>query len=117
VFSFKKEADLLFAWREFLRLIDPDILTGYNIITFDFPYIVNRGAALSLGNFPFFGRVKEVATKVKETTFTSKMLGTRETKEINIEGRVQFDMMQYIIREYKLRSYSLNSVSARFLGE
>jgi DNA polymerase delta subunit 1 len=45
------------------------------------------------------------------------MLGTRETKEMNIEGRIQFDMMQYIIREHKLRSYSLNSVSAKFLGE
>ena len=40
VFSFQKEADLLFAWREFVRLIDPDIVTGYNIITFDFPYII-----------------------------------------------------------------------------
>jgi DNA polymerase delta subunit 1 len=56
-------------------------------------------------------------TRIKDTTFTSKMLGTRETKEINIEGRVQFDMMQYILREYRLRCYSLNSVSAKFLGE
>lgn len=78
---------------------------------------MGRGIALGLGNFPFFGRVKDVSTKVKETTFTSKVMGTRETKEINIEGRIQFDMMQYIIREFKLRSYSLNSVSARFLGE
>jgi DNA polymerase delta subunit 1 len=79
---------LLFAWREFLRLIDPDLITGYNINTFDFPYIVGRGIALQLGNFPFFGRVKDVCTKVKETTFTSKVMGTRETKEINIEGRI-----------------------------
>jgi len=48
---------------------------------------------------------------------SSKALGTRDTKEINIEGRVQFDMMQIILREHKLSSYSLNSVSAHFLGE
>ena len=46
VFSFKKEEDLLFAWREFVRLIDPDVLTGYNIITFDLPYIIGRAHAL-----------------------------------------------------------------------
>jgi DNA polymerase delta subunit 1 len=48
VFSFKKEADLLFAWREFLRLVDPDIVTGYNIITFDLPFICGRAIALDL---------------------------------------------------------------------
>ena len=88
VFSFKKEADLLFAWREFLRLVDPDIITGYNIISFDIPYICGRAKALSMGNFPYFGRIKEKSTVVKETVFQSKVLGTRETKDINIEGRV-----------------------------
>lgn len=117
VFSFQKESDLLVAWREFLRLIDPDILTGYNIITFDIPFIIQRSIALDMQNYAYFGRVKDVITRVKETTFTSKVLGTRETKEMNIEGRIQFDMLQFIIREHKLRSYSLNSVSAKFLGE
>ena len=93
MFSFQSEADLLFAWREFVRLIDPDIITGYNIITFDFPYIIGRAAALGLQNFSQLGRVKNMITRVKDTTFSSKVLGTRETKEINIEGRIQFDMM------------------------
>ncbi|TNV85757.1 hypothetical protein FGO68_gene3112 [Halteria grandinella] len=117
VFCFKDEKDLLLAWRDFVRVLDPDIITGYNIINFDIPYIINRADALSLQQYARFGRVQDVLTKVKDSTFTSKSLGTRETKDINIEGRVQFDMLQYIIREYKLHSYSLNSVSAKFLGE
>lgn len=56
-------------------------------------------------------------SKIKQTTLSSKALGTRESKDINIEGRVQFDMMQIVLREHKLRSYSLNSVSAHFLNE
>ena len=48
VFSFKSEADLLVAWREFVRLVDPDILTGYNIINFDIPYIIGRSEALHI---------------------------------------------------------------------
>ena len=117
VFSFKDEADLLFAWREFLRVLDPDIITGYNIINFDIPYIIGRAEALKIPEFAKLGRIRSILTKVRDSTFTSKAMGTRETKDINIEGRVQFDMLQYIIREYKLRSYSLNSVSAKFLGE
>jgi DNA polymerase delta subunit 1 len=31
---------MLMAWKEFVLLVDPDILTGYNIINFDITYIV-----------------------------------------------------------------------------
>ena len=117
VFCFKDESDLLCAWRDFVRVLDPDIITGYNITNFDFPYIINRADALKLDQYAKFGRVLNCVSKVKDATFNSKSLGMRETKDINIEGRVQFDMMQFVIREYKLRSYSLNSVSAKFLGE
>ena len=56
-------------------------------------------------------------SRVKEQTTNIKALGTRENKDVNIEGRVQLDMMQVIIRDHKLRSYSLNSVAFHFLGE
>ena len=79
---------MLVAWREFLRLVDPDILTGYNIINFDWPYIVSRGEALRIPTFPYFGRVKDVPTKVRDSMVQSKSMGIRETKDINIEGRI-----------------------------
>jgi DNA polymerase elongation subunit (family B) len=55
-------------------------------------------------------------TVIKDTYFSSKAYGTRESKLINMEGRVPFDVLQIIQRDYKLRSYTLNSVSAHFLG-
>ena len=76
------------AWKEFVRLVDPDVITGYNIITFDMPYILGRALRLQLNSFSYLGRVKDVITRFKETTFTSRVLGTRETKEINLEGRI-----------------------------
>lgn len=79
---------MLTAWREFVKLVDPDILTGYNIINFDITYIVSRGDALKIPSFPYFGRVKDVATKIRDTMVQSKAMGIRETKDINIEGRV-----------------------------
>lgn len=54
---------------------------------------------------------------MKSTTLTSKALGTRDSKDINMEGRVQFDMLAIILRDHKLSSYTLNAVSAHFLGE
>ena len=67
---------------------DPDIITGYNIVNFDFPYIINRATALHMNNYAAFGRVTGYYSKIKSNTFSSKALGTRETKDINIEGRI-----------------------------
>jgi DNA polymerase delta subunit 1 len=72
---------------------------------------------LGLNDFPFFGRLTNVRQTAKDTVFSSKAYGTRESKAINIDGRMQLDMLQYIQREFKLRSYTLNAVSANFLGE
>lgn len=58
-----------------------------------------------------------VKTEAKDTKFSSKAYGTRENKAINMEGRLQLDMLQVMQRDYKLRSYTLNSVCAQFLGK
>ena len=110
VLSFDTEAEMLVAWREFLVQTDPDVITGYNINNFDTPYLINRAEALKIRSFPFLGRVANMPSKIKDKTFQSKQVGTRESKEVNMEGRVQFDVMQILQRDYKLSSYSLNSV-------
>lgn len=109
---------MLKAWRDFVQQVDPDIITGYNTQNFDIPYIIDRAQKAHLSSdFAIFGRLRGVVSKVKEQTLNIKALGTRESKDVNIDGRVQLDMMQVIIREHKLRSYSLNSVAYHFLGE
>eukprot|EP01006_Ploeotia_vitrea_P059999 TRINITY_DN75127_c0_g1_i1.p1 TRINITY_DN75127_c0_g1~~TRINITY_DN75127_c0_g1_i1.p1 ORF type:complete len:1053 (+),score=125.84 TRINITY_DN75127_c0_g1_i1:30-3188(+) len=117
VFSFANEADMLMAWRYFLTAVDPDILTGYNIINFDMPYLLDRAETLDLKQFPFWGRLVNDKTKMKDAHFQSAQTGQRDYKEITIAGRCQIDVMVSIQRDHKLRSYSLNAVSAKFLGE
>ena len=39
---------LLQRWSEFVREVDPDIITGYNIQNFDFPYLLDRAAHLKV---------------------------------------------------------------------
>jgi DNA polymerase delta subunit 1 len=61
------------------------------------------------------GRVLGMRSVVRETILQSKQMGKRENKVVNIEGRVQFDLLLILVRDYKLRSYTLNAVSYHFL--
>jgi len=115
--AFEDESKMLRAWKHLLVESDADIITGYNIINFDIPYLINRAAALKVNDFPFLGRLNGSLTRMKDTQMSSKAFGTHPTKDINMEGRIIFDMLQIITRDHKLRSYSLNAVSAHFLGE
>jgi DNA polymerase delta subunit 1 len=117
IMSFDEEAQLLQAWSDFFREVDPDIITGYNINNFDWPYLIDRAEKLKVTGFSYFGRVAGHKTQAKDTRFSSKAYGTRDNKEITLDGRLQLDMIQVIQRDHKLRSFSLNSVCAHFLGE
>lgn len=117
VMSFDTERKVLLAWRDFIREVDPDIIIGYNICNFDLPYLIQRAETLEITEFPILGRIRNSRVRVRDTTFSSRQLGKRESKEVTLEGRVQFDLLQAVQRDHKLSSYSLNSVSAHFLGE
>uniref|UniRef100_A0A0D9XPV7 DNA polymerase n=1 Tax=Leersia perrieri TaxID=77586 RepID=A0A0D9XPV7_9ORYZ len=117
VMSFDTERDILLAWRDFIREVDPDIIIGYNICKFDLPYLIERAEVLKIVEFPILGRIRNSRVRIRDTTFSSRQYGVRESKDVAIEGRVQFDLLQAMQRDYKLSSYSLNSVSAHFLGE
>uniref|UniRef100_A0A665UXV3 DNA polymerase delta catalytic subunit n=1 Tax=Echeneis naucrates TaxID=173247 RepID=A0A665UXV3_ECHNA len=117
ILCFTQERQLLQSWAEFLRTVDPDIITGYNIQNFDFPFLLNRAAALKVNLFPYLGRVRGIKSVLRDLNFQSKQMGRRENKTINMEGRVQFDLLQVLLRDYKLRSYTLNAVSFHFLQE
>lgn len=125
---------MLQAWRDFVEEVDPDVIIGYNTSNFDFPYLMDRAKALKASKFPYLGRMKGTPnslarlfelitivlgqkTEVKNTHFSSKAHGQRDSKETALDGRLQLDVLQFMQREHKLRSYTLNSVCAQFLGE
>ncbi|KAI0044763.1 hypothetical protein FA95DRAFT_1597235 [Auriscalpium vulgare] len=117
VISFDDEAEMLQKWRDFVEEVDPDVIIGYNIAGFDLPYLLDRAKALKANKFQYLGRLRNVRTQTKDTHFSSKAFGQRDSKETVMEGRLQLDVLQYMQREHKLRSYTLNSVCAQFLGE
>ncbi|CAK9809726.1 DNA polymerase delta catalytic subunit [Anthophora quadrimaculata] len=117
VLSFDKEQVMLEKWADFVRQLDPDIFTGYNINNFDFPYLINRAKHLNARDFYFLGRIKNIKSVIRTQVLQSKQMGKREIKSINFEGRVPFDLLLVLVRDYKLRSYTLNAVSYHFLQE
>jgi DNA polymerase delta subunit 1 len=58
VLSFDDEAKMLQGWRDFVEQVDPDVVIGYNIAGFDFPYLLDRAKAVKANKFPFLGRLK-----------------------------------------------------------
>ncbi|KAN0088533.1 DNA polymerase family B domain containing protein [Tylopilus felleus] len=117
VLSFDDEVKLLHAWRDFVEQVDPDVIIGYNIANFDWPYLIDRARHLKAPKFHYLGRLKGIKSQVKDTHFSSKAYGQRDSKETVLDGRLQLDVLQFMQREHKLRSYTLNSVCAQFLGE
>jgi DNA polymerase delta subunit 1 len=124
VITSEKEEDLLLKWAAFLKEIDVDIITGYNVQNFDIPYLLDRAETLgkvrggkNMSPFKLWGRVRGSPAKMKESTFQSAAFGKRNNVDTTIEGRVVFDMLPYMQRNHKLSSYSLNAVCAEFLGQ
>lgn len=115
--EFQDEAEMLLAWRNFLEKVDPDVIIGYNIANFDFPYLLDRANHLKCHKFPFWTRLLKVKSQAKDTNFSSKQMGNRDTKATNTNGRLQLDLLQLVQRDHQLRSYTLNSVCAHFLNE
>lgn len=117
ILEFDAEEKMLMAWRDFLEKVDPDVIIGYNIANFDFPYLLDRAKHLKCTKFPHWTRLRGIQSFAKDTSFSSKQMGNRDTKATNTNGRLQLDLLQLVQRDHQLRSYTLNSVCAHFLGE
>lgn len=48
---------MLEAWQRFVSEVDPDVIIGYNISNFDFPYLMDRASAIKAKTFPLLGRM------------------------------------------------------------
>lgn len=111
------EKALFLAFRDYIVKNDPDVITGYNIRTFDFPYMFERADALGfLDEFALFTREIGRLAKCKRASFASAARGARLDYDIIMEGRFEFDMLKMQKETDKLRSYSLGNVAYEKLG-
>ncbi len=117
IYSFDNEVDLLNQWRNYIIKLDPDIITGFNINSFDFPYLIKRSEYLKIKNFSLFSRIKNSYSYLINSTKTYFGFIKKEISECKITGRIILDMYSYIRIRYNLSSYTLNNESKEFLNE
>ncbi|KAI5181380.1 DNA polymerase delta subunit 1 [Nematocida sp. AWRm80] len=116
IHTFTSEIEMLTAWSEWVKKVNPDVLTGYNTTGFDIPYLLERAKVLGLNTFRYFSRTKEEVSIRSQVSMTNSF-GTKETKVVSVPGRLVFDMLDIVRKEFNLHSYSLNTVSSIFLNE
>ena len=112
------EADLLVEFTEMLRRHNINIITGYNILGFDIPYMIARAKLhLCIFNFDRQGFHKTAHSKEKIIKWSSSAYKNQEFEFLDAEGRLFIDLLPLIRRDFKFNSYNLKTVSEYFIGE
>ena len=123
------ENKLLLEWVNIINKEDPDFITGYNILGFDFKYINDRVKELCVNDFFDMGRLKATCDdyyfKKCKYVDKNKSWGDKEegstanafntTTMIEMDGRVIFDIQKEITKGHNLESYKLDNVSSHFM--
>ena len=122
------EKDIIINFVKLINQINPDIITGYNILGFDFDYIYHR--ARELGCIDVLCTLGKTKESIKECdcennycknhwvkkTLSSSALGDNFLKYINMEGRVVIDLMKEVQKGHNLDTYKLDYVAQHFIN-
>lgn len=114
----ENEADLLQAFVDLIIEKQPNIIIGYNIFTFDIPYMIDRAKLHMVINefdrqgFDMYGHAEE-----KTIDWSSSAFKNQHFQYLDAEGRLFIDLLPLIKRDYKFNTYTLKFVSDHFLGD
>lgn len=115
VIKVNTEIELIDKMSELVNRYDPDILTGYNILGYDNPYLDAR-LKRRLREWKPMGRLINEPTKMTSFSWGSSGYGHNEINLLEMDGRIMVDLLPIIRRDYKLPLYNLGYVSNYFLG-
>lgn len=114
----KNEKDLLLSFSKIVYARNPDIFIGYNIMKFDWNYMVTRAEKFGYVNsFLEMSRIFGKKSTIEKNFWSSSAYGKQTFKYVNSHGRTNVDVLNEVERNYKLPKYSLNYVSEFFLGD
>src|SRR5210317_454727 len=114
----KTEEELLLRWKDLMQRLSPDVLIGYNIFGFDFPYVWNRSKELGIDDYGVgFGRLSERNCKMLEQKLSSSALGDNIMYYIDADGIILIDVLKIMQKDHKLDSYKLDNVAKVFIGD
>ena len=115
--SIEGRRDMLLAIKWLITVADPDIIEGYNL-PFDMSFLNKQADALSIGSeFRRYGRMRDEICVGKGSTFSSKALGTRDTISFSAEGRIFWDVLDFVVRNDKPERRNLGFVAEQIVGQ
>jgi len=126
--TYKTEREVLLAWTNLVQQENPDIITGYNIFSFDYEFMFRRAQELNcVEDFLKLSRNKgEICSTFDyknpskidiDRSSTTLASGTYELAIIKMNGRLQVDMLNWFRRTENLTSYKLDYVGSHFIGD
>lgn len=117
IYRVNTELDLINTYTDIINLLDPDIITGYNIFGYDNPYLNTRLLFLFHTEWKQCGRLMNEPPKMFEDTWKSNAYGTQDINILMMDGRISIDMMVIVRRDYGnvLQNCKLNTVCKHFL--
>ncbi len=115
------EASMLVKWFQWMELVNPDILIGYNVFGFDEKYLWERAEELGLtddSSLQAFNRLCNDGgvMKCEESFLSSSALGDNYLYMWTTQGRLQVDLYHYIRRMTPLDSYKLDDVAMYYMS-
>ena len=125
--TYSTEKDVLLAWTRLVQRVNPDIIIGYNIFSFDYEFMFRRSQELdcvedflklSRNNDELCATVdyKTGKTEIDKSSITLAS-GTYDLSIIKMNGRLQVDMLNWFRRTENLTSYKLDYVGGHFIGD
>ena len=115
---YDNERDVLVAWTKLIQREDPDIIIGYNIFGFDYPFMFDRADENHcVDAFMDFSRTKREQKKELDETSIVLASGAYDLKYPPMEGRLQIDVFTYMRKEFILPSYKLDYVSSYLISD
>lgn len=114
----KDEKTLLLTFRDVMLQEDPQYILGYNIMKFDWDYMITRAEKLGIiDQFLKMTCVDGKDAKIETKTWESSAYGKQEFRYLDIFGRVNIDIFIEVERNFKWPKYSLEYASTELLGE
>lgn len=116
IYQVRSEHELMEKFGEVIRETDPEVLTGYNILSFDYPYL-NQRVVRELNKWPMMSRMKGEVPVMTNKNWKSGAYGYQMLFIPMISGRISIDMLPIVRRDHKLEKYDLNTVCKHFIDK
>lgn len=112
------EAELLISFTLLIQEKQPNICIGYNIFTFDIPYMIDRAKMrFVIEEFDMQGFLKGSHAKEKTIKWSSSAYKNQSFQFLDAEGRIFVDLLPLVRRDYRMNDYKLKTISAYFLKD